>query len=69
MDTTTQPNLATELQYALEVMEEYSHLGLDEERANVLRKILLRRIAEAEAALSCRPAAPIRIPISERISA
>jgi hypothetical protein len=68
MDTATHPDLADELHYALDVMEEYSHLGLDDERASVLRKILLRRIAEAEDALSCRPAAPVRMPISEKIA-
>lgn len=69
MDTMTNPDLATELRYALDVMEEYSHLGLDDEAASKLRRILLRRIDEAETALSCRPAEPMRFPIEEKISA
>jgi len=54
-----------ELRYALDVMEEYSHLGLDNEAAGKLRSILVRRINEAEAAVSSRAAAPIRFPIKE----
>jgi len=69
MDTLVHPDLANELHYALDVMEEYSHLGLDDERASVLRNILRRRIAEAEAALSSRPAAPARIRFSEKVPA
>jgi hypothetical protein len=70
MYTTPNPDLVTELRYALDVMEEYSHLGLDSEAASKLRSILLRRIDEAEAAISCRPAAPVRFPIEEaKISA
>jgi hypothetical protein len=30
MNTMLNPDLATELRYALDVMEEYSHLGLDD---------------------------------------
>jgi len=62
MYATPNPDLVTELRYALDVMEEYSHLGLDNEAASRLRSILLRRIDEAEAALSSRPAAPVRFP-------
>lgn len=70
MYTTPNPDLVTELRYALDVMEEYSHLGLDSEAAGKLRSILLRRIDEAEAAISCRPAAPVRFPTEEsKISA
>ena len=54
------PDVVTELRFALDVMEEYSHLGLDDEAASKLRSILLRRIDEAEAAISCKPAAPVR---------
>ncbi len=60
------PDLASELRYALDVMEENSHLGLDDAAANRLRDILLRRISNAENAPSCRPAAPIRFPIDEK---
>jgi hypothetical protein len=63
-------DLVTELRFALDVMEEYCHLGLDNEAASKLRGILLRRIDEAEAAISCRPAAPVRFDMAEaKISA
>ena len=68
MNATMNPDLATELRYALDVMEEYSHLGLDDEAAGKLRSILERRIREADAALSCRPISPVRFPISEEVS-
>lgn len=67
MNVTMNPDMATELRYALDVMEEYSHLGLDDEAAGKLRNILQRRIREAEAALSCRPVAPVHFPISEEV--
>ena len=70
MITPSNPDLVNELRYALEVMEEYSHLGLDSEAASKLRDILLRRINDAETALSCRPATPVRFPMEEaKISA
>jgi hypothetical protein len=56
------PNLANELRYALDVMEENSHLGLDDHAASILRTILQRRIREAEVAVSSRPAEPVRFP-------
>jgi hypothetical protein len=37
-------------------MEERSHLGLDDEVASNLKGILLRRIADAEEALTIKPA-------------
>lgn len=69
MNLTMNPDLAIELRYALDVMEEYSHLGLDDEAAGKLRNILQRRICEAEAALSCRPIAPVSFPNSEKVFA
>jgi len=39
---------ASELRFILDVMEECSHLGLDNETACKLRKILAQRIAVAE---------------------
>jgi|KBSSwiStaDraftv2_1062776.scaffolds.fasta_scaffold04350_10 hypothetical protein len=60
------PELANELRYALDVMEENSHLGLDDEAANRLRKILLRRIKQAEIDFSGRPAEPVRFPAEEK---
>jgi hypothetical protein len=58
------PELANELRYALDVMEENSHLGLDDESANRLRSILLRRIKQAE--LTSRPAEPVRPPSKQK---
>ena len=52
---TLNPDLATELRQALDVMEESSHLGLDDEYAGRLRHILLRQIEDAEVALAVRP--------------
>ncbi|HKD61248.1 MAG TPA: hypothetical protein VKB47_12370 [Terracidiphilus sp.] len=65
MNNLVNPQLAEELRFALDVMEEYSHLGLDDATASKLRHILLRRINEAEVARSSRPAAPVRFPISD----
>lgn len=42
--------LVSDLRYALDVMEESDHLGLDDEHARLLRKILQRRIDEVCAA-------------------
>ena len=63
MYATTNPDLVNELRYALAVMEEYSHLGLDNEAAGKLRSILVRRINEAEAA--ARPTATVRCSVEE----
>ena len=63
------PELANELRYALDVMEENSHLGLDDESAKRLRSILLRRIKQAEASVSTRPAEPVRFPAEEKMFA
>lgn len=69
MNATLNPDLATELRYALDVMEEYSHLGLDDDAASRLRTILQRRISEAEASVSCRPVSPVRFPVTDKVSA
>ena len=63
MNTDKGTDAGTELRYALEVMEEYSHLGLDDAYASKLRDILLRRIEEAEAATSMKPANPVRFSV------
>ena len=55
------PELANELRYALDVMEENSHLGLDDEAAMRLRNILLRRIKQAESSVSAPVAEPVRL--------
>ena len=56
------PELANELRFALNVMEENSHLGLDDETAKRLRNILVRRIQQAEDSASARPAEAVRFP-------
>jgi hypothetical protein len=45
-----------DLRFALDVMEERSHIGLDGKTALMLRDILLRRIVETEKALQYFPA-------------
>ena len=62
LDTKSKADLVRDLRYALDVMEEYSHLGLDDEAASKLRQILVRQIDEARADLSCCPPAPVRFP-------
>lgn len=56
------PELANELRFALDVMEENSHLGLDDETAKRLRSILVRRIRQAEESAMARPTEPVRFP-------
>lgn len=68
VNTIQRSDAAVELRYALEVMDEYSHLGLDDEYASKLRDILLRRIEEAEAALSVDPVHPVRFKIPTNAS-
>jgi hypothetical protein len=47
-----------DLRFALEVMEEKSHLGLEHEAASTLRSRLLAQIARLEAAIANQPATP-----------
>jgi len=58
---TLNPNLAIELRHALDVLEESSHLGLDDEYASRLRDIVLRQIEDAEVALAVRPKGPANV--------
>ena len=58
------PELANELRYALDVLEETSHLRLDDEAANRLRNIPLRRIKQAE--LTSRPTEPVRLNTNQK---
>ena len=67
MESVSRLDPATELRYALEVMEEYSHLGLDDEYTHKLRSILLRRIEEAETSVSLEPAQPVRFRVPAHI--
>ena len=55
------PRLVSEFRSALNVMEERSHLGLDDEFASKLKRILLRRIAEAEGAFPDMPKSPLPV--------
>jgi hypothetical protein len=58
MSYQSEPAVLDDLHFALDVMEERAHLGLNDQNANSLRCILLRRISEAETAISRKPAAP-----------
>jgi len=70
MDTFISPaELVSDFSYALEVMEESSHLGLDDEHARLLHRILQRRIDEACAALSVKPAEPLTFPVESEVLA
>ena len=69
MYATSNPDLVNELRYALDVMEEYSHLGLDNEAAGKLREILVRQIDDTRAGLSCGSPMPVRFPVSLKIHA
>ena len=67
MNSTISPaEIACEFRYALEVMEESNHLGLDDEHARLLHEILQRRINEACVAISAKPAAPLQFPVDEK---
>lgn len=48
MDTKQHRGQSKEFRFALEVLEERAHLGLDDGYATAIRAILLRRIAESE---------------------
>lgn len=61
-DTKTALDLANDYRFALDVMEENWHLGLDDEAASKIRGILLRRIDRAKAASGCSPVSPVRVP-------
>jgi hypothetical protein len=61
MNDRPNPARVQELRYALEVMEENSHLGLDDEGASNIKRILLRRIAEAGSELARRPIPPLSV--------
>jgi hypothetical protein len=67
MRTLSPTEYAKDLCYALQVLNEYEHLGLDEEYASKLRAILERQIGEVgDETVSCYPAQPIRFPVSAR---
>jgi hypothetical protein len=60
METLSTTNSANDIRYALQVLDEYEHLGLDDEYAAKLRNILERQIEEKDEAISCCPVEPIR---------
>ena len=62
MQTFSPRDYASDLRHALRVLDEYEHLGLDEEHASKLRGILERQIEDADELVSCRPAQPVRFP-------
>ena len=68
MDTVRNPDLVNELRCTLAVMEEHSHMGLDDEYAATLSRILKRRIAKAEETQS-QPPRPVRLTELSTISA
>ena len=45
------PQYVDDLRFALDVMNEYSHLGLDSEQASKLRHLMIEQINKAEDAL------------------
>jgi hypothetical protein len=59
LDTISPAELVSDLRFALEVMTESSHLGLDDEHARLLQGILQRRIDEACAAFSVKTPATV----------
>ena len=69
MNTLSHSDAAMELRYALEVMEEYSHLGLDDEYAGKLREILVKWIEAAEAAVSLKPGRVASYPVPSEVVA
>jgi hypothetical protein len=63
--------MLSNLSFALDVMEERRHIGLDDKRAAAMRRVLLNRIVEAEKALGDLPAAhsPCAHPASKLVTA
>jgi len=62
IETLSPADMTGDLRYALAVLDEYQHLGLDAEHAEKLRNILIRRIGETNESDSCCPAQPILWP-------
>ena len=55
--------LASAFSFALEVLEESDHLGLDDNYARLLHDILQRRIDQARSASPSRPRTRSRVPL------
>jgi hypothetical protein len=56
-DPASHRQILSDLRFALDVMDERSHIGLDDERAATVRRVLLRRIGNAEKAAGYPPSA------------
>ena len=54
-DPASDRQMLSDLRFALDVMEERSHIGLDDEGAATMRRVLLSRIVEAEKAVGYPP--------------
>jgi hypothetical protein len=65
-DPKSKSDLVSDLRYALDVMEENSHLGLDAEAACKLREILIRQIDDAHATVSSPSPFPVHFPVSTK---
>lgn len=59
------PMYVDDLRFALEIMDEYSHLGLDSEHAAKLRSLMLQQIAKAEQALRRSSDEPVAVSASD----
>ncbi|MFZ2022010.1 MAG: hypothetical protein WBP71_11080 [Terracidiphilus sp.] len=58
-DPANRIQMLSTLRFALNVMEERSHIGLDDEAAGTIRNVLLHQIIETETALHFPPSAHI----------
>jgi len=64
MHTLNPTTYANDLRYALEVLDEYEHLGLDQEHASKLRSILIRQIEGSDETVQASSLVqPIRFPV------
>jgi hypothetical protein len=61
--------LLRDLRFALEVMEERSHLGLDDDRAKAMKSALLHRINQTELGLNLEPANGMSLVADEVLTA
>lgn len=50
-DPASHRQMLSDLRFALDVMEERAHIGLDDDRAATVRRVLLSRIVDTEVAL------------------
>ena len=63
------PSYSADLRFALNVLDEESHLGLDSEYALQLQTVILKQIEQAEEVRKRRPVSEIRVaPKKETVS-